>query len=111
MTSLFFRNIIYFIFLLLLPFISLSAAAERRDPTQPIAYKVRPTSTQTSLKLQAIFSHGVKKIAVVNSISVSKGDIISGWVVEAISTNEVRILKEGQVRRLKLRSSVSSLGN
>lgn len=98
-----------FIFMLVY-FLVLSTGvnAEQRDPTTPLSGVVYVSSSKP-LVLQAIYSSGTKRTAVINNKSVTRGGAVNSWTVEKILDDGVQLRKGKSVKILNLRTTVLKL--
>ena len=76
-----------------------------RDPTQPLHQSVR-REQQRELTLQAIFTRGEIRMAVINGVNVKVGDRVAGARILVIDEKSVEYERSGMKGRLSLRASV-----
>jgi hypothetical protein len=80
------------------------------DPTRPVAF-VAPTGKQqqeeNKLQLQAIFSGGGRREAVINGRAVKVGDMVDQAKILAIGPGRVSFVKNGEKGELVLLPTVS----
>lgn len=82
---------------ILLTLSSVGAAEPLRDPTQPASARDWASQAGTgALRLQAIFSSGERRLAIVNGKLVRAGDRIHSAVIEEISADGIRYSRDGR---------------
>lgn len=88
--------------ILLMALLSISASG-LNDPTRPSSFR-RQVATDGKLNLESILVGKERKVAVINGTVVSVGDSIGMAKVILIDRNKVRMLSEGRIVELVLRS-------
>lgn len=97
---------------LLLLFIGLSfniQASELQDPTKPVKYQAPQKAKRQSQvlpKLQAIFTNGNTRSALLNQEKKQQGQTIAGFKLIKIGTDYVLIMRNNQQHRLNLFPSI-----
>lgn len=81
-------------------------AQSLRDPTSPLG-KNASIEKESSLKLQAVFTQGRTKTAVINNRTMKLGESIEGWTLNRIEKNAVSIAKGERSRNLYVHATVS----
>ena len=74
-----------------------------RDPMQPANISA-PAASSDSLRLEAIFTNGAKRVAIVNGRLVREGERVGSARIDAILADEVRYTRDGSSKSLRLPS-------
>jgi hypothetical protein len=74
------------------------------DPMQPVNANA-PAVSSDSLRLEAIFTNGAKRVAIVNGRLVREGERVGSATIDAILVDEVRYTRDGSSKTLRLPSS------
>jgi hypothetical protein len=85
--------------------VNTAQAESLRDPMQP-ANTSAPAVVSDSLRLEAIFTNGPKRVAIVNGRLVREGERVGAARIDAILADEVRYTRDGSSKALRLPSAV-----
>lgn len=72
-----------------------SRADALRDPTQPANVRSAPQATADTLKVEAIFTTGERRVAIVNGVLVREGERVGSAVIDDIRADHVRYTRGG----------------
>ena len=85
--------------------VNTAQAESLRDPMQP-ANTSAPAVVSDSLRLEAIFTNGPKRVAIVNGRLVREGERVGAARIDAILADEVRYTRDGSSKALRLPTTV-----
>ena len=78
------------------------SAQQQVDPTRPAPQQLSTPQSQmvasSTIRLEAIFSTGISKYAIINGQTVSQGQTIAGFTLVAISQNRI-VMSDNDTRQ------------
>lgn len=96
------RSEFYFCMLTLCAVFYATSGMALTDPTRPGQYSPAPTAAQ--FQLDSVLIGQSRKVAVINGVAVSVGDLIQGAKVVSINTQKVTLSRNGKSIVIKPRT-------